>query len=151
MARCASCSSDMPDDSTYCQVCGKKIDGESDLPFGTIVVCPSCGAKNSRNERWCVSCDADLEEGKKKQISHDFKGFECKVCGVVGPAGSYYCRACGASLRTAPGWEAFLGPEDQSHQHEIIREHQVIMVRCRYCGTLNRPDAQHCSSCGAQM
>ena len=145
------CGSELPDDSTYCLACGKRIGNVDDIPFGTIIVCAKCGAKNSRTERWCVSCDADLDEAKKRHISHDFKGFECRVCGVTGPAGSFYCRNCGVSLRSAPGWETFLGPEDSTHQHEIIRERQVIMVRCKYCGTLNGPSAQNCSSCGAQM
>lgn len=146
--KCIACESNLPDDSTYCPACGKKVE---DIPFGTILVCAKCGAKNSRTERLCVACDADLDEPRKRRISNAFKGFECQICGVAGPAGSHYCRSCGASLRSSPGWQSFLGPEDSTHQHEIIRERQVIMIRCKYCGSLNGPEVQKCSSCGAQM
>ena len=175
--RCAHCGSDLLDDSIYCMVCGNKVGDEqkdvvsyADLPFGTILACPKCGGKNSRTDRWCRFCDADLDDAKKRYVSLTPSGSDCRVCGISSPAGSQYCRKCGASLKTGLRRGAtesklsialgdsgptfpfpVLGDSQPAHQHEIVRERQVIMIRCRYCGTLNGPTAQKCSSCGAQM
>jgi len=166
--KCAECGSDLPNDSVYCLVCGGKVGDEqnnvfsyANLPFGTVLVCPKCGEKNSRTDRWCRSCDTDLEYAKKQLASPTSMGPDCRVCGISSPEGSQYCRKCGASLSTGrtrePGGATVslpfptLGDSEPAHQHEIIRERQVIMIRCKYCGTLNGPSAQKCSSCGAQM
>ena len=163
--KCGNCGSDLPDDSVYCMACGRKVDDEqrgavnyADLPFGTVIVCPKCGAKNSRTDRWCGSCDAELDGAKKQRASPAPKGPECPKCGASSLAGSSYCRKCGAPF--GPVHKDYLlkvngipipNPFGSPHTHEIIREHQVIMIRCKYCGTLNGPKEKHCSSCGAQM
>ena len=170
--KCGNCGSDLPEDSIYCLVCGRKAGDEqsnvvsyADLPFGTVIKCPKCGATNSRTDRWCGSCDAELETAKKVQAVPALSGPECPSCGVRGIAGSSYCRRCGASFSPVPKDQSTvlsvvfgdsepglaLGGVWPTHQREIIRERQVIMIRCKYCGTLNGPDAVKCSSCGAQM
>ena len=145
--KCRNCGSNLPEDSFYCLACGGKVGDEEnnvvsyvDLPFGTVLTCPKCGGKNSRTDRWCGYCDADLDYEKKQLATPTPSGPGCPVCGVSNPVGSQYCRKCGTSLTT-----------DSTHQHEIIRERQVVMIRCKYCGTLNGPTAQKCSSCGALM
>lgn len=46
---------------------------------------------------------------------------------------------------------------DQERLHEIERQKMVdaikstIMVRCKYCGTLNEESAPNCKSCGANL
>ena len=166
--KCGNCGSDLPEDSIYCLACGGRIGDEqvdvasyANLPFGTVLACPKCGARNSRTDRWCGSCDADLDEAKKQLASPGPRGSDCPKCAVSSPAGSNYCRKCGASLIPGPRDQPIgvtvelpflaLGSPQPTHQHEIIRERQVIMIRCKYCGTLNGPSAQKCSSCGAQM
>lgn len=166
--KCAECGTDMPEDSIYCLVCSRKVgDQQSDVasyanvPFGAVLVCPKCGKKNSRTDRWCGSCDADLDEMKKRFASLGPRGPDCPTCGVSSPSGSQYCRKCGTSLTNAPRDQRkglaveqpflILGGSPPTQEREIIRERQVIMIRCKYCGTLNGPIAQKCSSCGAQM
>jgi ribosomal protein L40E len=148
-------------------VCGARVGDEqfdvvdyAEVPFGTVITCPKCGAKNSRTDRWCGSCDADLDDVKRRDAAPSPKGPSCPRCRAVGLPGSNYCPKCGSSFNPAltepvtlmvgpipiPLWD-----REAPHQHEIIREKQVIMVRCKYCGTLNGPEAQKCSSCGAQM
>ncbi len=150
--RCEKCGSDLPEDSNFCQVCREKVgDAQgvkasySDLPFGAIIVCPKCGAKNSRTDRWCGSCDADLEGAKKRAAAHAPSGPDCPACGVKNEAGASYCRKCGAEV------VPILWDSKPAKQREIIRERQVIMIRCKYCGTLNGPSEKNCTSCGAQM
>jgi len=164
--KCEKCGSDLPEDSIYCLVCGGRAGDEqsnvvnyAELPFGTILECPKCGAKNSRTDRWCGSCDADLDVAKKLRASPAQRGPDCPKCGVISPEGSNYCRRCGAPFNPVPrdysivveAMRLPISTSQPTHQHEIIRERQVIMIRCKYCGTLNGPTAQKCSSCGAQM
>jgi ribosomal protein L40E len=162
--KCGHCGSDLPEDSIYCLACGRKVGDEQSsvvsyatLPFGTTIACPKCGAKNSRTDRWCGSCDADLDYAKRQRTSTAPGGPNCPKCGVSSPADSWYCRKCGASLRPVPVDTTIslpsltVGDTETTHQHEIIVERQVIMVRCKYCGTLNGPTAVRCSSCGATM
>lgn len=46
---------------------------------------------------------------------------------------------------------------EQARQRELERQEMVkaikstIMIRCRYCGTLNEESAQKCISCGANL
>jgi uncharacterized membrane protein YvbJ len=163
--KCRYCGSELSEDSVFCPLCGGDIHGEvggavsyANMPFGTIVDCPRCGAKNSRTERFCVACDTDLEGAKKNLASPAITGPVCPTCGVRGMEDTKYCRRCGASFNPSPkghavsmgGIQVFGRPE-QLHQHEIIKERQVIMIRCKYCGTLNGPSDRKCSSCGAQM
>jgi uncharacterized membrane protein YvbJ len=165
--KCGGCGSDLLDDSVYCMVCGRIVGDDqgsvvsyADLPFGTLLVCPECGAKNSRTDRWCGSCDADLEGVKKSRAMPLPKGPDCPKCGERNYENSNYCRRCGTSFvsvqmsypLSVDGVPTPMSPGSEApHRHEIIRERQVIMVRCKYCGSLNGPDVQKCSSCGAQM
>jgi len=166
--KCGSCGSELLEDSIYCMICGHRVgNGQSDvvsyadLPFGTSVTCPECGARNSRTDRWCGRCDADLEAAKKTRAMPVPKGPECPNCGVVNHENSNYCRGCGQSFVNVQKTGAFgltlgdapdgFGLGRNAAQREIVRERQVIMVRCKYCGSLNGPNVQKCSSCGAQM
>lgn len=166
--KCGSCGSELLEDSIYCNVCGKMVRGGdsavvsyADLPYGTVIVCPKCGAKNSRTDLWCGKCDADLDSVKKTRAMPAPKGPTCPKCGTRGYDNSNYCRRCGQSfvnIQTERSLGSVLGEtllgasfEQVAPQREIIRERQVIMVRCKYCGSLNGPDVQRCSSCGGQM
>ena len=165
--KCGNCGSDLPEDSIYCMVCGRTVgDAQSgvanysSLPFGAIIRCPKCGAKNSRTDRWCGMCDADLEFAKKQSASPERSGPDCPRCGVKGFSGANYCSRCGAAFNPiASSLSLSVGGPDvdealfdaPTHQHVIVRERQVIMIRCKYCGTLNGPEEKNCSSCGAQM
>ena len=95
----------------------------------------------------------------------DTEASDCPKCGISSPAGTRYCRKCGASLMGEAvdgghSWGLTVGGGDvgleiglpfSSPQREIVRERQVIMIRCKYCGTLNGPNEKNCTSCGAQM
>ncbi|MCJ7464977.1 MAG: hypothetical protein MUO81_09600 [Thermoplasmata archaeon] len=39
-----------------------------DLPSGVVIVCPSCGAKNSRTDNLCNNCDACLDDAKSALV-----------------------------------------------------------------------------------
>jgi hypothetical protein len=51
----------------------------SDLPSGIIIVCPSCGAKNSRTDNQCNNCDTCLDDAKSALV----KGRSKRVCGII--------------------------------------------------------------------
>jgi hypothetical protein len=48
--RCATCSTDNPDDRTFCGNCGQRLGNN----------CARCGAPNSAEQRYCGSCGASL-------------------------------------------------------------------------------------------
>jgi hypothetical protein len=37
-----------------------------DLDPDALVVCPKCGTKNTRTERFCTNCDEDLEQARSR-------------------------------------------------------------------------------------
>jgi DNA-directed RNA polymerase subunit RPC12/RpoP len=45
-----------------CIHCGKDMAGNE----GAVIFCPRCGAKNTRTERQCVRCDAELTTAKER-------------------------------------------------------------------------------------
>jgi class 3 adenylate cyclase len=50
-----------------------------------VISCPSCGALNKQDARFCASCGASL-------------GAACANCGAALPSGAKFCPACGTSI-----------------------------------------------------
>lgn len=137
--KCKRCGSELLDDSVYCMDCGSRIADDAklgasyaDLPFGTIVSCPKCGGSNFRTDQLCKQCDTDLTDVKRRLALQTSGGINCPECGMGNPSGSRYCRKCGAEMTTA-------------------ETRRPVIVRCKYCGTVNGPTAPKCSSCGATL
>lgn len=50
---CKNCGCENPDEFTFCQNCGKRLDGKR--------ICPSCGEKIDEEAKFCGFCGANLE------------------------------------------------------------------------------------------
>ena len=75
MMKCPLCRAEVPDDSYFCDQCGKEFK-----------FCPECGAKRpAAADGWECSCGA-VNKGKF-----------CSECGAKKPAGAvqYKCDKCG--------------------------------------------------------
>jgi class 3 adenylate cyclase/tetratricopeptide (TPR) repeat protein len=57
------------------------------------VLCPSCGARNPEDQRFCGSCGTGLAR-------------PCPSCGTANPPGYAFCGTCGASLKPKAAEEA---------------------------------------------
>lgn len=55
---CKHCGQENPDESTFCQSCGKRLDGKK--------VCPVCGAKIDEEAKFCGVCGANFETAKEE-------------------------------------------------------------------------------------
>ena len=58
---CKNCGHDNPDKVTFCQNCGKRMDGKK--------VCPSCGAQIDEDAKFCGYCGAGVEEEAKAEVA----------------------------------------------------------------------------------
>ncbi|MBD5584034.1 MAG: zinc ribbon domain-containing protein [Clostridia bacterium] len=58
---CKNCGYDNPDKVTFCQNCGKRMDGKK--------VCPSCGAQIEEDAKFCGFCGAGVEGKAKAEVA----------------------------------------------------------------------------------
>lgn len=62
---------------------------EANRADAQFVACPSCGAKNGKEARFCQECGAQLE---KQAV------LVCADCGAANDNGAKFCTECGAKL-----------------------------------------------------
>lgn len=146
--KCPQCGFNLPDDSLFCLACGSRVGPSAgvsyaDVPFGTILICPGCGQKNMRTDRWCRKCDKDLTEAKRWVSVTEPKGIDCPQCNTTNPARSRYCRKCGYEIAPAR--------QEVIHEQEIIKEREIVLIKCPYCGNLSPQGTLKCSSCGGRL
>ena len=113
--KCPGCGADVPVELHYCYFCGRDLKYEEsvkyfDIPAGTVIVCPKCGAKNARTESNCTKCDFDLTDAKKAlvkgiTVEPERHSARCQNCGSENPAVAKFCGSCGWSIgpQPAPG------------------------------------------------
>ena len=61
---CPHCNEEIPDDSiNFCSSCGKRLEPSPAevIPSDTIV-CPNCGAYNSKDSNFCSNCRTPLSQ-----------------------------------------------------------------------------------------
>jgi len=89
-----------------------------------MLTCPSCGAGNSEESRFCTECGANLAA---KDSAAEAR---CSGCGAVVPPDARFCVTCGRPIggvaASAPGL-------------------------CRVCGAKVEPGSQFCTNCGATL
>ena len=66
---CLKCSKEIPDDSEFCPLCGRKSDGRPNF-------CKHCGAEIENDMEFCEECGSPVETLKQKEES------ETSVLGV---------------------------------------------------------------------
>jgi len=70
----------------------------NDLPFDSVVECLGCGAKNSRTDTLCRSCDGSLDEARRNLYDKLHPRApavkKCPNCGAQNPVHLGFCLAC---------------------------------------------------------
>jgi len=89
-------------------------------PNGKKLICPNCGALNSRDEEFCESCGLKLIVDEPKTY--------CPNCGAENAADSIFCTKCRWSFSDA-------------------KPNSVDQWTCE-CGYANEKDDKYCSKCG---
>ena len=84
--------------------------------------CPKCGAKNRRDELYCVSCRADLKAARKDESVV----FTCPFCDTENPETATECQSC----------------------HKPI---QSPFVYCTQCGRRNLASDRFCRDCDTPL
>lgn len=83
---CPNCERIVDDTTVFCGDCGTRIDPLEDVDEGSIR-CSCCGAKNSKEKRFCIKCGQKLEEM-----------IRCPHCGVKLPSDARFCEECGTKI-----------------------------------------------------
>ena len=119
LIKCPACGAANEADSTFCDKCGKRVDGK--------VLCPACGAANRTGATFCNKCGKQLHKAESnasvkpnrqsspndKQLhgtekivrSNSVVKCKTKVCPVCDKANSdtaTFCLRCGKSLADIP-------------------------------------------------
>jgi len=76
-----------------------------------LTSCPTCGASNQADARWCSQCYAELERAAARAT-----GWTCRTCGNVNPPSRDGCGTCGTSI-----YETFRPPSDTALPREAVR------------------------------
>lgn len=87
--------------------------------------CPSCGAENPDDYRFCARCGTDMTsvpEPEPAVEEPEVKGPVCPKCGTENPVGYGYCSKCGAKLEPAPEPET---EDPKEEENTGIREGSV--------------------------
>ncbi len=91
-----------------------------DIPVNTVIVCPECGASNSREDSFCGECGGSLVETKRvilrrlsghpehqttgvNGVTAARNGKKCHECGKFNPERNRFCNECGNKLRGGGG------------------------------------------------
>jgi len=87
--KCASCGTENPDGSKYCNMCGKTL-LVATPPLAKRWICPSCGASNPDYASFCFNCAKDLS-----QLRPTGSGRSCARCGAPVGSADMICGRCG--------------------------------------------------------
>lgn len=88
--------------------------------------CPSCGAENPDDYRFCARCGIDMTSVPEPEPVVEEPGIEekvCPKCGTANPIGYEYCSKCGAKLEPAVEEPEAEGPKEE--ENTGIREESV--------------------------
>lgn len=127
--------------------------------------CPHCGAEIPDVSRFCLSCGKETPPPKQvtpqTESNPDPSGHAMLLfalsfmmfffmlvpifMGVL--LGAVLMAGIGCVLILAG---VFVLRSNRKHIEKIAEE-KIIKVKCRYCGSLNDPDALRCISCGATL
>lgn len=70
---CKNCGQENPEEYTFCQHCGKRLDGKK--------ICPACGAKIDEEAKFCGYCGYEVKEGARVQPLQAAKSPEPRLSG----------------------------------------------------------------------
>lgn len=159
------------------------------LPPDAIIICPNCGAKNTRDDKLCKRCQAALREprsyaGFVRQVIQRHPELRAAILASLRipdlPPDDFH--VADDAIQSIAGWaekadvaknlEKARRFEESARQFEglglwaeagrvralatqvpvqTIREREIVLVKCRYCGSLSPQGILKCSSCGGHL
>jgi len=132
--KCQACGAEIPDVSRFCLSCGKEVPPPKSVPA---------------EERKPAVPDPDPNGHAMICFALSFMMFFMTLvpiflglwagAGILAGIGVFLVLVGCLILRSG------------RRQAEEIRESALVKVKCRYCGSLNAPDALRCCSCGATL
>jgi len=83
-------------------------------------------------------------------------GYVTTLIGTPSTGSGGFCMKCGAALTVLDGrWWCntcrIFPSQEPAPMREIIKEREVVMVSCRYCGARNPQISSFCTNCGAPL
>ena len=87
--KCPHCTSEIPDNSKFCPVCGQK----ADTPAG--IVCPNCQTALPADAKFCETCGTAVSQPEPPAEP------VCPSCQAAISPGSTFCTKCGHRLSDA--------------------------------------------------
>ncbi len=93
---CTSCGSEIPANSSFCNVCGSKVQvlSSSTLP------CPSCGTMLGKDLKFCTFCGAKTNFSPEQilPINNLTASANCPFCGETIDGNMKFCTKCGKRI-----------------------------------------------------
>jgi hypothetical protein len=104
------------------------------------IICPSCGASNPVNNKFCGNCAGALSISKA-----------CPACGASNPSGNKFCGECAGPLTTSGQLRPLpqLPPENPPLQ--LTAGNSVVGTNCIHCSESLTDDSIFCENCGKQV
>ena len=124
--KCPSCGSDIPDESRFCLKCGKEVIASAQLP------------EDDGSEMFAMMCMAFAFMMFFFSMAPFFLGIWIAGVAMLG---------VGVVLMFA-GYRMI---RSSRKDRAAMIQRKSVMVRCRYCGTLNVEHDDKCDSCGANL
>lgn len=132
--KCGNCGAEIPDVSRFCLSCGKEVPPPRSVP-GEATRQPVPDPDPSGHAMICFALSFMMFFMTFVPI---FLGLWIGA-GMMAGIGVFLVLMGYAILRSG------------RKEAEAAQERGAIRVKCRYCGSLNAPDALRCDSCGATL
>jgi predicted nucleic acid-binding Zn ribbon protein len=127
--------------------------------MGPQNTCPSCGAMNTPDRKFCANCGGNLLVGpayQQRQAPAGPGGFSpgggsvCQNCGSPIAPGRQFCGVCGNKVM--PSQPPPPPPPPQQQQQAGYQTAQFSPPNiCTVCGAQLQPGQQFCGSCGTNV
>ena len=120
--RCRYCGNEVSGNDTFCDRCGREINGE---PAEEKKFCANCGAELDAKAVRCGVC-GEWTDGRATESGDDVAF--CGNCGARVPAGTRVCPACGANI--------YEGDDDGPPDRKVKRINGKIIAVIIVCVTV---------------
>lgn len=93
---CEKCGAQIPDQASFCNVCGTPLAGKS--PEDAGVVCAGCGKVVPKGTRFCSHCGLPAAPAPESAPEITPNARLCPQCGSAMEADMAFCSECGTKL-----------------------------------------------------